>query len=246
MKIALIGYGKMGQMVEKAVKARGHEIVATIDPFGEKASAKVITKATLSGAEAAIEFTSPQSVMANIKALVPLGIPLVVGTTGWHDRHDEVAKLVEEHEGALCWAMNFSLGVNLFYKVVEKAAAIVGAHPAYDAGGYEVHHNQKADSPSGTARAIAERMLAAMPGKSRVEYGLVDRKPDPEEIHYASLRVGAVPGTHAVLFDSAFDTIELKHTARTREGFAEGAAIACEWIAGRKGMRCFDEYFSAV
>jgi 4-hydroxy-tetrahydrodipicolinate reductase len=236
MKLAIVGYGKMGHMIAQAACARGHEIVCTVDPFASDASCVTQDREVMvdsiqkSGAEAVIEFSHPSSVRANIDALVPTRIPLVVGTTGWHDAIGEVRALVESSGSSFLYSSNFSVGVNLFYRIVSEAARLMAEFDAYDVAVFESHHNQKADSPSGTGLDIAKRIMAEIPRKKKLVTDQFKRKPEPDELHLASVRVGSVPGTHTVYFDSAADTIELTHTARSREGFALGAVVAAEWL----------------
>ena len=163
MKIALVGYGKMGHMIEQAAKRAGHEVVVTIDVIADDAKVKVAAGDTdsivravkSSGAEGIIEFTHPTAVIANVRALLPLGLPLVVGTTGWNDKHAEIAEYAKQVGGTVMTAGNFSIGVNMFYKIVEEAAKLMAEYKDYDVATWEMHHNQKADSPSGTALEIA-------------------------------------------------------------------------------------------
>lgn len=237
MKVAVVGYGKMGHMIEKALKGRSHECVCTVDLFAPDATCITPDHAAMaeavkkSGAEAAIEFTHPASVVDNIRALLPLRIPLVVGTTGWRDKLGEVSELVALNKTSLLYASNFSVGVNLFYRIVSAASAMISRFEGeYDPAVFEAHHSQKADSPSGTGIDIARRVMERFKEKTELVTDAFTRKPERREMHLASLRVGAVPGTHAVVFDSPADTIELRHTARTREGFASGAVHALEWL----------------
>jgi 4-hydroxy-tetrahydrodipicolinate reductase len=235
VKIALIGYGKMGHMVEAQAQRLGHEIAVTVDPFALDAAshaagddlAQVVCE---SGAEGAIEFSRPDAAVGNIRALLPLQLPLVVGTTGWAADETAIAALAAAAGGTLVRSANFSLGVNLFYRIVEEAARIMAelGGDEYDEAVWECHHNQKADSPSGTALEIARRILAADCRKIEIMAGNFDAKPLPHQLQVASTRVGAVPGTHTVFFDSGADTIELTHTARSRDGFALGAVRALE------------------
>lgn len=231
MKIALVGYGKMGHMIEQCAIKAGNEIVATIDPFAPDATVKVesgdgdaIARAVKSsGAEGIIEFTHPTAVMANIKALLPLGLPLVVGTTGWNDKKEEVAKMAADCGGTIMTAGNFSIGVNMFYKIVEEAAKIMSQYSDYDVATWEAHHNQKADSPSGTALEIARRVMNGNKNKTEIVTDAFHERPSANQLHVSSTRCGNIPGTHKVFFDGTADTIELTHTARSREGFAVGA-----------------------
>lgn len=259
MKIALVGYGKMGHMLAKAAEIRGHSVVCTVDVSAPDASCvtddtSVMVKAIRdSGAEGVIEFSHPSSALGNIGALVPTGLPLVVGTTGWLDKLDEVTRLVERNGSAFLHASNFSIGMNLFFRMVSEAARLMDGFEEYDVAVFESHHNQKADSPSGTAIDIAKRILAESSRKTKVVADAFYRKPSPEELHVASLRVGSVPGTHTVYFDSAADTIELTHTARNREGLALGAVRALEWLSApagdgsaKSGVFTMDDIFSSL
>lgn len=237
MKIALVGFGKMGHMIAKAAELRNHEVVCTVDLFAEDASCithdthVMVEAIKSSGAQGIIEFSHPASVIPNISALIPTGIPLVVGTTGWLDKLEEVSNQVTANYSALLHSSNFSIGVNLFYKMVSDAAHLMAEFEEYDIAVFESHHNQKADSPSGTGLDIAKRILQNIPRKTKVITDSFSRKPEKEELHLASLRIGSVPGTHSVIFDSPADTIELTHTARSREGFAIGAVRALEWLS---------------
>jgi 4-hydroxy-tetrahydrodipicolinate reductase len=247
MRIALVGYGKMGRMIEAAARARGHEIAARIDPFAPEADARDVASALgaglLSGV-VAVEFTKPDTALANIRALAAGRVPVVVGTTGWHAALPEARAAVEAAGSALLWSANFSLGVNFYYKIAECAARLFDQVPEYDVGGFEAHHNKKADSPSGTAVTLVERVLAQMTRKKTPVYETLNRPPAPAELHFPSLRVGAVPGTHSLFFDSVADTIELTHVARNREGFALGAVRAAEWLSGKTGVFTMDDVLS--
>ncbi|MCL2190728.1 MAG: 4-hydroxy-tetrahydrodipicolinate reductase [Treponema sp.] len=245
MKIAIIGYGKMGRMVEQVALGQGHRVTAIVDPAaaletppsGARPFREMAEAGDLCGAEVAIEFTQPGTAFANVKALVEKRIPAVVGTTGWTDRLDEARLAAEAAGTALFWSSNFSLGVNIFYRVAWHAARLADAFPEYDVGGFESHHNKKLDSPSGTARTLVEGVLARMTRKDAAVWETLDRRPEPGELHFPSLRVGSVPGQHSLFLDSPADTIEITHTARNREGFASGAVRAAKWLAGEAGGR---------
>lgn len=237
MKIALIGYGKMGKMVEHAAESMGHSIVAKIDPQQKE---KTITQDSIGNADVCIDFTHPTCALENIKQVAALGKNIVMGTTGWYDYMNEVKNIVEQTKIGFLFAPNFSLGVALFQEIVSKAASLIAPFEAYDVGGYEIHHRQKADSPSGTAKAIIERLLAEVPRKKEVIYELNENGITSEQLHFSSLRVGSIPGTHNVTFDSPADTITLTHTARNREGFATGSIRAAEWLQGKKGFFTFN------
>jgi 4-hydroxy-tetrahydrodipicolinate reductase len=265
MKLAIIGYGKMGRTLERTALERGHRIVAVADPFvtgvppvsGAPLSASIAESEALSGADAALEFTGPGTAAANIRALLERGVPTVTGSTGWHEQLKEIAELTAAQKGSLCWSSNYSLGVNLFYRIAAFAAKLSDPFPEYDVGGWEFHHNKKLDSPSGTAKILTEKILAAMTRKTKAVYEtLGDRAPAAEEIHFPSLRVGSMPGVHAVVFDSPADTIEISHTARNRDGLALGAIRAAEWLvnsapgksagAARKGVFTIDDVMEDI
>ncbi|MCL2244419.1 MAG: 4-hydroxy-tetrahydrodipicolinate reductase [Treponema sp.] len=239
MKIAIIGYGKMGKMIEQIALAQGHTIAAIVDPFVKKTSAgtqisETIAQAALNTADAAIEFTQPATAAANIMDLARRKIPAVTGTTGWFDRMEEVTREVQTAGSSLLWASNFSIGVNLFYRIAWYAAELANNFPEYDIGGFEVHHNKKLDSPSGTAKILAEGALSRIDRKNEIVWDTLDRKPEADEIHFPSLRMGSIPGQHSLFFDSPADTIEITHTARSREGFAFGAIQAAQWLVSQK------------
>ena len=216
MKIAIVGYGKMGRMAEQAAAARGHEVVARVGRGGLAAGG-------LDGAEAAIEFSTPEAAVPNVTRLLELGLPVVVGTTGWYARLDEVKRLVEERGGSLVYGANFSVGMNLFFELAREAARLFARFEEFDPFLVEHHHKFKKDAPSGTALVIARRMRESYGGRL------------PEAI---SLRAGYAPGTHEVGFDAEAETVTLTHTARSRQGFAAGAVFAAEQIVGRRG--CFE------
>jgi len=253
MKIALIGYGKMGKMIEQLARAQGHSIAAIVDPFAKDTPSgipvsKDIASADLSSAEAAIEFTQPATAVENIVALARKKIPAVIGTTGWHEHMGEVRKAVEDAGSSLLWASNFSIGVNLFYRIAWYASQLVNNFPEYDIGGFEAHHNKKLDSPSGTAKTLAEGVVSRIDRKKKIVWETMNRKPEDDELHFASLRMGSVPGTHSLFFDSPADTIEITHTARGREGFASGAIRAAQWLAAekRRGVFTIDEMLKDI
>jgi len=253
MILAIIGYGKMGKMIEQIARAQGHSITAIVDPFANNAPSgipvsKNIAQAALDSADAAIEFTQPATAVENIIALAQRKIPAVIGTTGWHERMGEVEKTVEASGSSLLWASNFSIGVNLFYRIAWYAAELANNFPEYDAGGFEAHHNKKLDSPSGTAKVLAEGVLSKIDRKKKIVWETMNRKPETDELHFPSLRMGSVPGIHSLFFDSSADTIEITHTARSREGFASGAIRAAQWLAAekRRGVFTIDEMLKDI
>ncbi len=223
MRIGLFGYGKMGKMIEGLAPERGHEIVARIDdaqdpvPFGEM--------------DVAIDFSSPEAAFDNISGCLEAGIPVVSGTTGWLERYDEIRKRCESAGGAFIYASNFSLGVNLFFELNEYLAGLIANTEGYTATIEEIHHNQKLDAPSGTAITLAEGVI----GKTDYTGWSADGA-DEKLIPVRSHRIGDVPGTHRVSYDSQVDRIEIIHTAHNREGFALGALIAAEWLVGKQGV----------
>jgi 4-hydroxy-tetrahydrodipicolinate reductase len=248
MKIALIGYGKMGKMIEQIAQDLGHTIAAIVDPVAKDTPtgvpvSKSISEANLDSVDAAIEFSIPLTACANITALAQRKIPTVAGTTGWLDKMDEVRKSVESANSALLWSSNFSIGVNLFYRIAWYAAELFNNFNEYDVGGFEAHHNKKLDSPSGTAKTLAEGVLSKIERKNKIVWETLDRKPSADEFHFPSLRMGNVPGTHSLFFDSQADTIEITHTARSREGFASGAVLAAQWLITkeRRGIFTMDD-----
>ena len=241
MKIALIGYGKMGREVEQAARRRGHVIAARIDPISDDGAASEVSSQTIGSADVCVEFTHPEAVVSNIEQVVRLQKPLVVGTTGWYQHLPAIEKMVLQEKTGFVYAPNFSLGVNLFYRVAAAAARLFHRFEEYDACGAEIHHRLKVDSPSGTARKLSEIVLEHFPRKKRVVVDSLNRAIAPEEFHLVSLRAGHFPGTHSLAFDSAADTVELIHTARSRAGFASGALLAAEWIVGRRGVYTFEQ-----
>ncbi len=222
MNIAIIGYGKMGHEIEKIARAKGMHIISIIDPNSSSANYRDIDEESLHNVDVCIDFTEPSAVIENIKKISKLGKNIVVGTTGWYNHLEEAKKIVNQNNVGFIYASNFSIGVNIFFKIIENAAKIINSIDAYDVFGYELHHSKKLDVPSGTAKTIEQILVKN-----------INRK---KEVPFAAVRSGTIPGTHVVGFDSAADTIELKHTARNREGFALGAVMAAEWINGKKGF----------
>ena len=246
MKIALIGYGKMGREVEQAALAGGHEVVARVSASGRTGTVSGITSDTIGEAQVCIEFSQPSATLPNLRSVAALGKPLVVGTTGWYEDLPLAKKVVEENEAACVYAPNFSLGLNLFLPIIEKAARLFHPFEAYDVMAMETHHRQKIDSPSGTASRIGEILLEHFPRKRRIVTGSLDCPIAPDELHLLSARAGHFPGTHSVVFDSAADSVELVHRARSRAGFAAGALLAAEWLQGRKGFYSFSQVLEEI
>jgi len=240
VKLALLGYGRMGHEVERLAVAQGHEVGVRLDIDDNTAGAG-ITTAAFASIDAAIDFSVPTAVFDNIDRATDVGIPLVVGTTGWDARIDEVRRLVDERDAAVVYGANLSIGANLFFRTVEHAARLfdaIGEHADYDPYVLEHHHRNKADTPSGTALHLAGLVTEASDAKKTVQTGNPEGSIDTEALHIASLRAGTAFGEHTVGFDGAADAVKLTHTARSREGFAAGALLAARWIIGRKG--CFE------
>jgi 4-hydroxy-tetrahydrodipicolinate reductase len=228
--LAIVGYGKMGKLIERLAPEHGFEVRAKFDGSNNR-QAQALSHETLRGVDVAVEFTTPHAAPENIRRLGVLGVNTVVGTTGWLDQLPAAREAIAQGKTGLVWAPNFSVGVNLFFEAVAHAAAIFAKHSEYEAWGWEIHHAAKKDAPSGTLTRLADEMRAA---------GYL------QSISLSSNRAGAHPGTHEIGFDSAMDTITLRHTARSREGFAHGALQAARWIAGKKGFFEFKEILSEL
>ncbi|HVR95686.1 MAG TPA: 4-hydroxy-tetrahydrodipicolinate reductase [Thermoanaerobaculia bacterium] len=224
-RLALIGYGKMGKLVEQLAPEQGLEVALRLD------SRSAPDAGSFEGIDVAIDFSTASAVPATVERLAPLGVPLVVGTTGWHEALPRVRETVERHGAGLLHGANFSVGVQVFYRLAEAAARLLAGEADYDAWLYEIHHRHKKDAPSGTALRILRTMEEAGYGR---------------RIDIASNRVGAVPGTHQVGFDSEADTILLMHSARSRAGFARGALRAARWMIGRRGFYEFGEVWEEL
>ncbi len=223
MNIGLFGYGKMGRMIEQIAGERGHRIAARIDRPEDPAPFEAM--------EVAIDFSSPEAAFDNISRCLKAGVPVVSGTTGWLERYDEACALCGQTGGAFLYASNFSLGVNLFFEVNAYLARLMEKATGYTVELEEIHHTQKLDAPSGTAISLAEGIIANSSYSAwRMESA------GQGEIPVHSKRVGDTPGTHRVSYQSAVDRIDLVHTAHSRQGFAVGAVVAAEWLAGKKGV----------
>ena len=223
MKIALLGYGKMGQVIERIAKKRGHEIVLKKDENN--------TYDGLSTADVAIDFSVPTAAVPNISNCFLANVPVVSGTTGWLEHFDEMVALCSAKNGAFISSSNFSLGVNIFFEINEYLAKMMAKLDSYSIEMEEIHHTQKLDAPSGTAISLAKGVIE----NSNYKNWTLD-EPEADQIHINAKRIGTVPGTHTVTYNSAVDSIEIKHTAHNREGFALGAVIAAEWIVGKHGV----------
>lgn len=234
MKIAIIGYGKMGKTIERLATAEGHEIVLKIT---SKNTAD-FTSETIKNADVAIEFSRPESAFENITKCLKAGVPIVSGTTGWLDKLAEAEVICKANNTAFLYASNFSIGVNIFFEVNRFLAKMMEAQPQYEPTLNEVHHTQKLDAPSGTGITLAEGILSEISRKTN----WVNRKAETEtELALTSERIDPAPGTHAITYTSEIDTIEIKHTAHSREGFAKGSILAANWLIGKKGVFTMQE-----
>jgi len=229
LKIALIGYGKMGKAIESIAAERGHEIVLKIN----SQNLAEFTTENLQKADVAIEFTNPHSAVSNILQCLDAGVPLLCGSTGWLDHLPEIKKAVEEKNGAFLYASNFSVGVNIFFEVNKKLAQLMSRQSEYDVTIEEIHHTQKKDAPSGTAITLAEQVLKEVSRKTK---WVNQASQNASELSIISKRIDPAPGTHSVKYTSAVDDIEIIHTAHSRGGFALGAVLAVEFIHDKKGM----------
>lgn len=231
MKVAIIGYGKMGHEIEKVLRERGHEVVATIDVDNRK---EMMTPEVLSQADVAIEFTSPSTAYDNIRTCIEAGVAVLSGSTGWTERKAELDELCRQKGGVFFYSSNYSVGVNVLFRLNRWLAAVMGRMPQYEVGIEEVHHIHKLDAPSGTAATLAEEMRMASGGTLDVKR---------EDI--VSVREGEVPGIHTITYDSEEDTLTVSHSAKSRRGLALGAVLAAEWLVadgGRKGVFSMDDF----
>ncbi|MFK7772546.1 MAG: 4-hydroxy-tetrahydrodipicolinate reductase [Saprospiraceae bacterium] len=229
MKIALIGYGKMGKTIEKLALKKNYQIVLKVD----KNNSNNYTNEQLKKADVAIEFTRPESAIENITRCFECGVPVISGTTGWVEKMEEVKIVCKKLDGGFFYASNFSVGVNLFFKLNKILAQMMETYDSYDISLEEIHHTQKLDAPSGTAITLAEGLLDKISRKSK----WVKEKANHEnELPIFSKRIENVPGTHSINYDSPIDSIEIKHTAHSRLGFAKGALLAAEWMKDRNGF----------
>lgn len=229
LNIAIVGYGKMGRLIEQLAPEYNTNVSLKLDEYNNAAAAG-ITRESFKNIDVAIEFSTPEAAVENIERLMAIGIPTVVGTTGWAAHMDRIRIAVETSNGSLVWSPNYSVGVNAFFRLVTEAARLLSDEKEYGAWAWEIHHITKKDAPSGTLLKLVDEM-------KRAGYG--------RNIDVTSNRAGAHPGTHEIGFDSTSDTITLRHSARSREGFARGALKAAHWISGEKGMYEFSELLFA-
>jgi 4-hydroxy-tetrahydrodipicolinate reductase len=230
MKIALIGYGKMGKAIEKLALAKGHQITAIVD------SQNSIENTNFDDVDVAIEFTRPELAVKHMNFCLEIGLPIVVGTTAWQNELKIITENVSKYNGALVHASNFSIGVNLFFEMNKKLAKIMEAHPAYKLEMTEIHHTQKLDKPSGTAVTLAEGIIEQNTNYKNWRLAESNELENGNEFFIHALREENVPGTHLVNYSSPIDSIQIQHIAHTRDGFALGAILAAEWIKNKKGI----------
>lgn len=223
MRIALFGYGKMGKTIERLAQERGHEIVARVDHDLDQ---------DITNAEVAIDFSIPDAAFNNISRCLKQGLPVVSGTTGWLEKYEDAVALCKENNGAFIYASNYSLGVNLFFELNQRLAKMMARFDDYKVSMEEIHHTQKLDAPSGTAITLAEGILA----NSSKESWTLDVTNTNDELPIVAKRIEDVPGTHSITYNSAVDELQIKHTAKNRDGFALGAIIAAEWLHDKKGI----------
>ena len=224
MRIALLGYGKMGKVIERIALERGHKIVLKVDGSTKNYNIAL--------ADVAIDFSVPSAAVSNITQCLTSGVPIISGTTGWLDQYDAMVSLCEEHDGAFIYASNFSLGVNLFFALNETLAKMIAPFQQYTSSIEEIHHTEKLDAPSGTAISLAQDIIK---NTSATNWEL-DGKESSSTLPIKAVRTPKVPGTHTVTYASSIDDISIKHTAHNREGFALGAVIAAEWLKGKTGI----------
>lgn len=230
MNIALIGYGKMGQTIERIATGRGHTVVLRITT----ANRDSLTAGNLRNVDVAIEFTSPEAAPVNVAACLSAGVSVVSGSTGWNDQLEEAGELARSHNAALLHASNFSVGVNIFFQINQRLAQLMKGQPEYKASIEEVHHLQKKDAPSGTAITLADQIISE--SDRLCAWALAEDAGADTDLPVTAIREEGVPGTHRVSWASAVDTIDIVHTAHSRDGFALGAVLAAEFIRGRQGV----------
>jgi 4-hydroxy-tetrahydrodipicolinate reductase len=241
LRIALAGYGKMGQAVEAEALARGHQIVARIDIRNREELGSLSTDNT----DVVIEFTQPETAVDNFRTILAAGLPLVTGTTGWHHFLSEVQAMVSGSYGSFLYGTNFSVGVNLMFRINQMLAKLMNNQPEYDVFVEERHHRHKLDAPSGTALTLVEGILECVDRKTKMAPFAPGAAIKPEELSVGYVRAGEITGEHSVVWTSAHDRLTLSHEAFSRRGFAQGAVLAAEWLAGRKGFYNFGDIFKS-
>ncbi len=239
MRVLIIGYGHMGHEVENILRTRGHECVAVVDKDED-------WERVPSSVDVAIDFSTSESLFRNVSQCLDRSIAMVIGTTGWHADHDALRALISQSGAALIHSSNYSIGMQLFQRIVRQAAHLINDAQAYDIMLHEIHHKHKTDSPSGTALSLANIILHEVERKKQIESNSVQGAIYSGALHVSSTRVGEVAGTHTVMMDSFADTIELIHRAKNRSGFALGSVLAAEWLIGKTGFFEFSEEFEQI
>ncbi|MGI9543160.1 MAG: 4-hydroxy-tetrahydrodipicolinate reductase [Cyclobacteriaceae bacterium] len=238
MNIALLGYGKMGREIAALAEQRGHHISAKIDEHNKDQIEAILSE---TDTDVAIEFSQPEAALENIKCCLQLGIPVISGTTGWLDRRAEIEAYCQSRKGTFFYASNYSLGVQLFFKLNRYLSKLMGNYSEYDIQMTEIHHTEKKDAPSGTAITLAEDIISNLSHKKSWEHPPTD---DDAKLGIESFRKPDVPGTHQVIYRSEVDDLEIKHTAHSRKGFALGAVMVAEWIKDKKGILSMDDFLN--
>ena len=243
MKIALLGYGKMGKAIEKIAEAKGHEIVYRVDMD----NAYNFLPVSLQNVDVAIDFSMPTSAVDNINKCFDAGVPIVVGTTGWYEHFEGIKQRCIDEKQSMVYSTNFSIGVNIFYKINKILAEIMAKTNDYDVMIEEIHHTQKKDHPSGTALSLAKQIMSEISSKEKIKDRLLfdrnqpSQSTKPNELLIESIREGDVTGVHTVRYENVIDTIEITHAAKSRYGFARGALLAAEWIIGKEGIYTMED-----
>ncbi|MGM0378439.1 MAG: 4-hydroxy-tetrahydrodipicolinate reductase [Bacillota bacterium] len=247
LKIGLVGYGKMGKKIHAlSKKSKDYKVISIIDPFDKKANFSKITPESIKNCDVCIEFSNPKVVLENIKKLINLDMPTVVGTTGWYKNIKEITDLVSKQNGSLIYATNFSIGVNMLFQITNYASNLINQVKEYDVAGFESHHNMKKDIPSGTAKTLANIIKDNYDTKENIIYQPGNRKVKENELHFTSMRLGSINGDHEITFDSLQDQISIKHSAKNRDGFAKGALTAAKYINKNLGFINFNDNFNEI
>ncbi|MSO14202.1 4-hydroxy-tetrahydrodipicolinate reductase [Candidatus Aquarickettsia rohweri] len=240
MKIAIIGYGKMGQMIELEANKLSTPVSKIINNYTELSSTEFDKD------EVAIEFTEPSACLKNIEILSSKGVKIVCGTTGWDDNINEVKEIVKKHNTGFIYASNFSIGVNIFWKIIEETSSIINKFDHYDIMGHEIHHNKKKDSPSGTALTTAKIITNKIDRKKQIVTNRIDGEIKPNELHFSSSRCGSIIGKHEVIFDSPTDSIRISHDSKDRSSYAIGAINCAKWIKNKTGFYSIKNYMEEL
>lgn len=246
MNIAIIGFGSMGMKIKEIAEKRSHIVNVIIDPISKEATHKNIKDADLKDVDLIIDFSSKDAVIENVKVSAQNNKNIIIGTTGWYDLLPEIENIVKESNIGVLWSPNFSIGVNMYYQIIEKASELINQYDEYDIWGTELHHKNKIDSPSGTAKEIARIILEKIKRKTKVVYDKLDRKINPDEVHFSSTRGGPINFSHTIGIDSESDTITITHSARDRGGYALGAIKGAEWLHSKKGLYNMNDFLNNI